>query len=244
MERVAFLLEDNGEHLGCLLNPESLVLKRQAGVLPRQSAGGLVTGMELADDQLLYSGGGRTELTLDLLFDTSLTGSSVRTEDVRDLTRPLWNLSENTQRGGYGKPTLCRFVWGKSWNIPGVIVAVAERLESFTTEGIPRRSWLRMRMLRTIEPVIPKQRAGVSPTALQLQPENTHLPNTGEQVKMHELLGDGPAEGGERLDQLAQQYCGDAGFWKALAALNNIDDPMHLPAGLVLEIPQCGGGES
>ncbi len=243
MERVTFLLEDSGTRLGCLLNPESLVLRRQAGVQPRQSAGGLVTGMELSDDQLLFSGGGRTELILDLLFDTSLVGSSINTQDVRDLTRPLWDLSENTQRGGYGRPALCRFVWGKSWNIPGIIAAVAERLESFTSEGVPRRSWLRLRMLRTLEPAIPQHRPGMSTVTAQGQPA-TLLQQAGDQVEMHELLGGGPSEGGERLDQLAQQYCGDASFWKDLATINNIDDPLHLPTGLLLEIPHCSSGDA
>ena len=50
MERVAFLLERTGERIACLLNPESLVLRRRAGLRSRQSAGGLVTGAELADD--------------------------------------------------------------------------------------------------------------------------------------------------------------------------------------------------
>ena len=31
MERVAFLIEEANERLGCLLNPETLVLRRTAG---------------------------------------------------------------------------------------------------------------------------------------------------------------------------------------------------------------------
>ena len=235
MERVAFLIEDSGERLGCLLNPESLVLRRQAGIQPRQSAGGLVTGAELADDQLVYSGGGRTELTLDLLFDVSLAGSSITSEDVRDLTGPLWQLAENTRPGGYGRPPLCRFVWGKSWNLPGVVTAVAERLEVFTAAGVPRRSWLRLRMLRALEPVAAQRppRAPQAPAEL-MSPGTLRAP---EQTTMHELLGGEAAEGGERLDQLAYQYYGDAAFWRELAALNGVDDPMHIPAGHLLEIP-------
>src|SRR5262249_57036441 len=64
----------------------------------------------------------------------------------------LGGLAENIPvEDGYGRPPLARFIWGKSWNIPGVIAEVAERLEWFTPEGIPRRSWLRMRMLRVAE---------------------------------------------------------------------------------------------
>jgi hypothetical protein len=235
MERVAFLLEDTGERLGCLLNPESLVLRRQAGVQPRQSAGGLVTGGELADDQLLYSGGGRTELTLDLLFDVTLAGSSITTEDVRDLTRPLWELAENTRAVGYGRPPLCRFVWGKSWNIPGVVAAVAERLEFFTAEGVPRRSWLRMRMLRALEPV--SARRPMRAAQAGAEPPQPGMVRAAAQAEVHEILGGEAAEGGERPDQIAYQYYGDASLWRELLAVNGLADPMHIPAGHLLQIP-------
>ncbi len=72
MEKVAFLIEDTGEHIGCLLNPETVVMTRTAGVEARRSSGGRLTGAGLADDPLMFTGGGRTELKLDLLFDVDL----------------------------------------------------------------------------------------------------------------------------------------------------------------------------
>ena len=122
MERVSFLVEATGARLPCLLNPETLAVRRVAGVRPRRSAAGALTGAELTDDPLLHTGGGRTEIDLDLLFDVTLGGGSVATEDVRDLTRPFWNLAENA---GSRAPQV-RFVWGKTWNIPGVVVSVAD----------------------------------------------------------------------------------------------------------------------
>src|SRR5690606_36676036 len=134
-------------------NPESLVIRRQAGVKVRTSSGGQLTGGGHADDPLLYTGGGRTELELELLFDINLSGSTLTAEDVRILTAPFWNLSENRLgSGGYGQPPLVRFIWGKYWNIPGVIVSVAERLDDFTAAGAPQRSWMRMKLLRVREP--------------------------------------------------------------------------------------------
>lgn len=153
MERVAFLIEESNTTIRCLLNPESLVVRRYAGVAARRSAAGQLTGAGLGDDPLLYTGGGRTELELDLLFDTSLVDEAVRREDVRDLTAPIWNLAENANAAaGYGRPPVVRFLWGKAWNVPGVVVAVAERLERFTPGGTPQRSWLRMRLVRVAEP--------------------------------------------------------------------------------------------
>lgn len=241
MERVAFLLEATGEQYRCLLNPESLVLRRLAGVAERHSAGGLLAGAELADDPLLLTGGGSTELELDLLFDVSLAGSSVASEDVRDLTGPLWDLAENTRWSAtYGRPPLVRFVWGKGWNIPGIVTAVAERLEQFTPGGVPTRSWLRMRLRRVAEPsqapAAPERGALLAATAEGLSPEAAL--RAAEHAEVHQLTGatgDGGCE--ERLDQLAYQDYGDPSLWRLLAAFNGIVDPLHLPCGEALQAP-------
>jgi hypothetical protein len=248
MERVAFLLE-TGERLGCLLNPESVVMRRVAGVRPRRSARGALVGAGLTDDPLLYTGGGLTELQLDLLFDVTVAGSSITTDDVRTLTGPLWRLSENPT-GALAARRLPQvtFIWGRAWNVPGVIAAVAEKLEYFTTGGAPRRSWVRMRMLR-----VPPPEAPATPTAQPLLiAEGANVPGLpglatpGEpepqavDYPTHQVLGgaDDRGEGvGERLDEIANQYYGDPSLWRLLAAFNAILDPMHLAPGTVIQIP-------
>ena len=52
MERVAFLIEETNERLGCMLNPEALVVRRVAGLQPQRSISGPVTGLSLSDDPL------------------------------------------------------------------------------------------------------------------------------------------------------------------------------------------------
>src|ERR1043166_10002984 len=98
MERVAFLLEKTGERIPCLLNPSSVVVRRLAGLRTRQSSTGPLTGAGLKDDPLLSTGGGMTEILLDLLFDISLAGATVTAEDVRDLTRSEEHTSELQSR--------------------------------------------------------------------------------------------------------------------------------------------------
>jgi hypothetical protein len=250
MERVAFLIENTGERIGCLLNPDSLVMRRVAGVRPRRSTGGQLTGAGLADDPLLYTGGGRTELDLDLLFDVNLAGSSITTDNVHDLTRPLWDLAENAQRSdANGRPQLVRFVWGKSWNVPCTVSAVAERVEQFTPEGAPQRSWLRMRLLRVGDPPTPTTPASSPLDDVEFDPddfEDLEVPE--EDVDFHELLGAGMGETAgegesetegtsERLDVLAFRYYGDPSLWRLIALFNGIDDPLHLVPGLLLRIP-------
>jgi hypothetical protein len=234
MERVAFLIEDTGERIGCLLNPESLVIRRQAGVRARRSAGGLVTGADLADDQLLYSGGGNTELTMNLLFDISLAGSSIAAEDVRDLTGPFWRLAESSHQGGsYGYPPICRFVWGKNWQMPGLVTAVAERLEYFTQAGQPRRSLMRLLFRRVLEPIEPRPRGAVAGPRPPGSGQVPGFPEFGGPLDSHEVLG------GERPDQIVYSLYRDPDpdLARALMSYNNIDDPLHIPAGTVLDMP-------
>jgi hypothetical protein len=80
MERVMFLIEGSEERIACLLNPESLEIRRRAGIQPRRLANGVLGGAGLVDDPLLCTGGGSTELRLDLLFDVSVAGSSHASE--------------------------------------------------------------------------------------------------------------------------------------------------------------------
>jgi hypothetical protein len=249
MERVAFLIEHSGERIGCLLNPESIVRRRAAGLRPRRSVSGLLTGRGLSDDQLIYTGGGTTELNLDLLFDVSVSGSTISTEDVRDLTAPLWALAENLPaEDGYGGPPLARFIWGKSWNIPGVIAEVAERLEWFTPEGIPRRSWLRMRMLRVAESqsrpqsgrhsnqvIAPSPAAPAGGTPAGSSPSGAATAGGG---RVYEVIGES-SEGGssEPLYNIAARAGRSPSWWKAIAERNGIDDPLRIPPGTQLQIP-------
>jgi hypothetical protein len=237
-ERVAFIVESTGERIGCMLNPETLVMRRWAGLRRRRSLGGAAGGARLADDPLLFTGGGATELWLELLFDVSIGGSTVQAGDVRDLTRPLWQLAESGEVvDGYGRPPLIRFVWGKAWSVPGVVAAVAERLEQFEPGGAPRRSWMRLQLLRVNEPASAEAGAG----------DQSGLPGTAEEpVDVTQVLGGGVSPGqqeeeagsGQRLDEMAQRYYGDASLWRLIAEANGIDDPLSVPAGQVLQIPR------
>ncbi len=243
MERIAFLVEATGTRLGCLLNPSSLVIRRTAGVQQRGSSNGPLSGLKLGDHPLLFTGGGITEITLDLLFDVTLAGSSFPTEDVRDLTRPLFELAE-TSGNGRSTPPLVRFIWGKSWNILGAITAVAERVEHFNESGAPRRSWLRLRLVRVDEP---SSSASAKPLLASNAQWSAADPIPPEQVRIHEIVSGGSADSmaeaetptrpTERLDEIAYREYGDARHWRLIAALNGIDDPLRLPDGTRLVIP-------
>jgi hypothetical protein len=266
MERAAFLLEDTGQRIPCLLNPGSIVVRRLAGVKARQSSAGPLTGAALKDDPLVYTGGGMTEILLDLLFDVSLAGSTGTAADVRDLTRPLTELAEGKPGDdGYGQTPLVRFVWGKAWNVLGVVAAVAERLEWFTEGGEPQRSWLRMRFLRASAPAkggLGRQERDLSlsdvPKQMDVAPESLRFHQVegagaigesgagtigaiGESSKGGQGSEAGQGSGGgratQRLDEIAATHYGNPAWWRLIAVFNNIDNPSDIPAGSVLNIP-------
>src|SRR5689334_11541338 len=109
MVRVGFVIEATGQTMECLLNPISLVVRRTAGIVPERAPSGLFARTPATDYPLLYTGGGTTELDLELLFDAPLHASMkaqnagaapaapAKEPDVRDLTAPFFNLSENPE---------------------------------------------------------------------------------------------------------------------------------------------------
>ena len=250
MERVLFLVERTGERITCLLNPESVVMRRQAGLRTRRDATGIVTGPGLSDDPLIATGGGVTEIELDLLFDVAIArelsapfaAPAPATEaatpapapapetlippDVRELTRPLWNLVETVNaEGGRGTLPAVRFIWGRAWNILGVVAAAAERLERFAPDGTPGRPWFRLRF-RRISDTGDQVPSPVPPAVVD--------PDGVERMVLPVEPGGLP---GMRIDLIAGARSGDPSNYRDYAALSGIDDPLRIEEGTILQIP-------
>jgi hypothetical protein len=240
MERVVFIVEATDEQIPCLLNPESLVLQRVSGVEKRRLKNGLLASKTLTDDPIIFTGGGTTSLTVNLLFDVNLPEVPADCTDVRQLSGPLWQLSENSVGETDRKyPALMRFIWGKAFNFPGVIKEIAERLEYFTTDGTPQRSFVRLSIQRVAESADDLSGGAIAPPPL---PEDLNIPapGLGEDTLIHTMLGTDDVENSEgdneRLDQLAFDYFGAPEHWRLLAWLNDIENPLNCPAGTELSI--------
>jgi hypothetical protein len=249
MVRAAFRVEETGQLISCLLNPAELVFRRVAGVKNRRSVGGALVATRSAYQPLHFVGSGTTELVLDLLFDTSLhTGETPLREGVIDLTKPLWTLAERARLSeGAFKPPIVRFFWGTVWNFPAVVVAAAERFESFDESGAPRRSWLRLRLVRVEEPEVGLADPGIPLENVPPVTTGEEGPPVGDFVLPGGMPGvpllDGQGEAadpempGQRLDVLAQVHLGDPARWREIAAENNIDDPLTVDPARVLRMP-------
>jgi len=264
VERVAFLDEETGQTVGCLLNPETVVMTRSAGVEPRRSAGGRLTGAGLADDPLLFTGGGRTELHLDLLFDVDLApqGQGPVT-DVRQMTRPVWRLAENSAEvKRQRRPPAVRFVWGRAWNVPGVVTEVAERFDRFAPDGSPLRSWMRLVFVR-IGQSADEEGGEAYDLAQRLPVVDLTAPPVGALGVLGDGSGTQPGEGSPaaeadggaapsapapapspvppaELGLLSEAAFGTPLLWKALLEYNGIDDPARFSGPLA--VPPLGEG--
>ena len=112
-------------------------------------------------------------------------------QDVRDLTGLIWQLAENSaQSQETARPPQVRFLWGKAWNIPGVVLAIAERFESFTPAGNARRSWLRMRLLRVSDASRPdlSTQAGATPPSARPCRQRRTTGSPGEPIHIYEPI--------------------------------------------------------
>lgn len=251
MERVTFVVEATGDRIPALLNPESLEMRRSAGLRRRRDAGGAVMGAMRTDDPLIATGGGVTEYDLYLLFDTEVAREAIAVRpaaaappqpgsDVRELTRPLWNLSENAANAqDVAAPPTVRFIWGKAWNVSGVVTAVAERLERFDRSGAPQRSWLSLRLRRVEErapsPAVP------APTSPQFEtPPSLTAPGDDPETAAFDSITVAVDESGMLLNRLfliaAERY-GSPAYARAIARFNGLDDMLRMPGGGTLMLP-------
>ncbi|MCL4247986.1 MAG: LysM peptidoglycan-binding domain-containing protein [Anaerolineae bacterium] len=232
MERVLFHVDSTLELIPCLLNPERVVMRRSSGVRAAPNAN-IIGRSPRQYDTIMFTGGGQTELELQLLFDIQLGAGASVLDDVRDLTAPLWRLTYNAGlASGFGQPPRVRLIWGKAWNVPGIITDLAEWTEDFSPSGKPQRSWVSLRLLQT-DPaplVTGRSRLIDAETLAELRALIVSRPLTD--VRIYEVRE------GDRLPELAERFYGEAGLWRLIAEFNDLLDPSDLPPGTVLAIPE------
>jgi hypothetical protein len=157
--------------------------------------------------------------------------------DVRTLTQPLWALAENGEPvAGSLAPQRFRFVWGRSWNVPGVILAVAERLECFDPEGVPKRSWLSL-LMRRVEEEVDSGSAPPPPTSPQFELNRSETPggDSGDDSVVLPVDDEGTAM--TPLYLVAAERYGDPRYDRAIAEYNNLDDLLELDEGQTIRLP-------
>lgn len=230
MERIVFLVESLDLRISCMLNPETIIINRNSGISN-------INTLNTQTNSNLYRNNENTWVDMELLFDTTLPNYIDIDKDVRTITGKFYQMSKrsNLNINGYRQPVV-RMIWGKGWNQPGIVSDIAERLDYFDNSGIPRRSWLKLRLILLDEEVDRKKSVQISDekklvNKIVLQ-SNKDTNDFKEAVK-----SSSSTVVDCRLDQLAAKLWGSPNSWKIIAAFNNISDPLMDFRGKRLKIP-------
>jgi hypothetical protein len=149
----------------------------------------------------------------------------------------LWALAENGEPvAGNLALQRIRLIWGCSWNVPGVILAVAERLERFDERGVPKRSWLSM-LLRRVEEELESGNTPPPPTSPQFEINRAEsaTEDSGDDSVVVPVDDQGYAL--TPLHIVAAERYGDPRYDRAIAEYNDLDDLLELEEGQPIRLP-------
>jgi len=164
-----------------------------------------------------FSGTNAMTLTTQLFFDDFAATAGDVTPKITTLlswTHP----TQSSHDRGRPCPPLVSFKWGGNSqldNFSGYLKSVVVNYTVFRKDGTPVQAKVDI----TIEGQ-PESIGGQNPTS--------HSINSRRVQTMIE---------GDSLQSIAYRELGKAAYWRAIADLNGIDDPMRVPAGTVLLIP-------
>jgi hypothetical protein len=207
--RIVNLDDANESPVECLFNPNAYTFTKRNIWTKAEIRGRNVP-------QLEFGGGDSMTLTMQLFFDTYLTGG-----DVRDTTNRIWkfmNINEKLtdSTSGQGRPPMVEFQWGKTWSFKAVITSITQRFTLFRYDGTPVRATLDVTFMQSKEE---GRYPGQNPTTVGVPGYKRRL-----------------IKEGDTIDWIANEEYGDASKWRYIASANSIDDPKHLRPGQVLAI--------
>lgn len=192
----------------CQFNPEKYSLERTVST----KASGQTEG---GTDE--YTGTSTTTLTMQLFFDefASPFGNVAKTVDkVLALTEP----TRQSQERKKPCPPLVRLDWGRNpqvSSVRGYITRVSVQYLLFAADGTP------------IQARVDLSLAG-RPVPLALNNPTSHATDARRARTLAE---------GETLHSIATAELGQPQYWRAIAALNGIDDPGRVKPGMTVLIP-------
>jgi hypothetical protein len=155
-------------------------------------------------------------ITMEIFFDAFEELMGDVTGDVKKLID--WTKPGPSDANGMEKPPLLQFRWGASQAFQGMyfyLQSVNATYTMFRADGTPIRATCNITLIEATNPA------------------NRQNPTSGSRpgVESHVL------KEGESLHSVAWARYGQAGYWRALAAFNGIDDPLRVEAGTRLLIP-------
>jgi hypothetical protein len=205
----AVLEIDEGPHIECAFNPASYSVSK-ANVWNYKPQTGL-------DNPVLQWGGGLPQrVTLSLLLDESLPGSSKLS--VKDQADALFRMMEKgSGQAGQGEaPRNVTFSWGSVRLFKCVPMSLTVQYILFRENGEPIRATVDLEIVQN-DPA----KKGQNPTTRAISGLRVHR-----------------VKDGDSLPAIAYDAYGDPTNWRAIADANGIDNPFRLRRGSELVIPR------
>jgi Contractile injection system tube protein/LysM domain len=164
-----------------------------------------------------FAGTNAMTLTAQLFFDDFASANGDVTPKITTLLSWTKPTPDSLRPGGAPCPPLVKFVWGNKQldDFSGYLKSVIVNYSVFRTNGTPVQAKVDI----TIEG---------QPDPIGTQNPTSHAANSR---RVHTMIE------GDTLQSVAYQELGKPGYWRAIAELNGIDDPLRLPAGTELLIP-------
>ena len=155
-----------------------------------------------------FTGMKESDLSLELMFDSTATG-----EDVRKLIEPLSKIVEidNTLHA----PPPCSFVWEKSI-FEGVVSSFKKEFTFFFSNGKPAR----VKVSITLKPYV-----DVELRAKELSYESSN-------ISKKRIFKEG-----DSLFDMAYREYNNTAMWRKIALSNGIENPLEIPFGTELLLP-------
>lgn len=196
----------------CMFNPPSYEFTKENSWVEQVSKGLDTPGV------FEFNGGKSADLTLELFFDTHMSGEDVRTK----YTNKIWKLamvdsSKKDSVTNKSRPPMVEFRWGKTWSFKAVVVRVSQKFTLFLADGTPTRAEVNL-TLRQVE--AENQYPGQNPTSGGTAGHRVHV-----------------VQQRETLDIIASREYGAPKYWRHIAIANGLDDPTALKPGMKLSLP-------
>ncbi len=201
-----FRVDNPNNKVTCQFNPKDFSITKQVKWVDAEAAGDNVGDKE-------FAGGEAQDLKVDLIFDSSDTGSDVRGKYQDLLKMAEIDQTKKNQKTGKGEPPECKFQWGNFLSFSGVIQSITQNFILFKSDGTPLRA---------------RVTVNFSETAQKVKGQN---PTTRTESRKIWVVREG-----ETLPLIAYQEYGDPAQWRYIAETNNLDNPMDLRPGQVLKL--------
>jgi nucleoid-associated protein YgaU len=162
-----------------------------------------------------FTGTEPAKMSLEMFLDATDSRDGSVVETVEALLACCVATEQST---GQKKPTppIVVLHWGSTSSFPAFITSVSAKFTLFDSDGTPIRAVCSVQMEEMPGEAFRKQ----NPTS-----------GGRELHRVHRTVG------GDSLASIAFAEYGDPTAWRALAAFNEIDDPLRVPAGTLLLLP-------